>query len=200
MQQSGRAHHASPTRRFLVRVGQLGQTDSATERQRAAQKEKCWWSNELDPFRKDDATSVSVCLLSATPTAPSFTSTRRTTDCWKKPALRPTPATSNSPGAGGMDPITRPSSHALRRDDVNSGALRATAVRWGDVPTKKPPAPRRCWRQATGVVEVAGIEPASSNGDSGLLRAQLSKRSTRPRHSSQQVADRPSSSKCPRSP
>ena len=41
-------------------------------------------------------------------------------------------------------------------------------------------------------VEVAGIEPASSSDDPGLLRAQLVKSFSRPLHSRQHVADRPS--------
>ena len=43
-------------------------------------------------------------------------------------------------------------------------------------------------------VEMAGIEPASLKGEPGILRAQLTKRSTRPLHSCQQVAARPSPS------
>jgi len=41
-------------------------------------------------------------------------------------------------------------------------------------------------------VEVAGIEPASFNTKPGLLRVQPARRSTRPRRSRRQVADRPS--------
>ena len=47
------------------------------------------------------------------------------------------------------------------------------------------------------LVEVAGIEPASSSGDAGLLRAQPTRRSAWPPPSRRHVVDRPSSQKVP---
>jgi len=47
---------------------------------------------------------------------------------------------------------------------------------------------------------MAGIEPASLKGEPGLLRAQLTRRSTRPLRSRQQVAARPSFSWVPNRP
>lgn len=49
-------------------------------------------------------------------------------------------------------------------------------------------------------VEMAGIEPASLKGEPGLLRAQLTSRSTQPLHSRQQVAAGPSRSEVPNDP
>jgi hypothetical protein len=47
------------------------------------------------------------------------------------------------------------------------------------------------------MVEVAGIEPASSDDDPGLLRAQLVSCSARPLRSHQHVVDGPSLSSFP---
>ena len=51
-----------------------------------------------------------------------------------------------------------------------------------------------------GLVEVAGIEPASSRDEPGLLRVQLTRRFTRLLHSRQHVANEPSGSKVPSYP